>query len=367
MLICAAAGVYFMAQLSIKEDVMTIRVGILGCGKIARLHAGGYQAAGDLAKVVVCCDEYDIELARKMAAPFGAESTDHWQAVIERSDVDAISICMPPYQHAEIVLAASAAGKHILVEKPMGMNLAESQSMVRAAEAAGVVLMVGQNQRFQPEHVTIKNLLDQGAIGRIVALRFDCNQFVKRMYPPDSWIFDKRLSGGGMVAQTAVHKIDLMRYLFGEITEVAAFQGHTGLNPGYHPGGNEDIVAFLMTFANGIIGEAFYLFGAYKTPIPTMTSELTIFYGDKGVIHNVLGWYVYSTEIPEYSGGLTKLEIPAYPYSESVNAEISHFLECIRTSSEPITSGRDNLGTMAVVEAIYQAAESRSVVKVAHN
>ena len=278
---------------------MTIRVAILGCGKIARLHALGYQTANDLAKVVVCCDEYDSALAATMAAPFQADVATKWQDVIARPDVDAISVCMPPYQHAEIAKAAAAAGKHVLVEKPMGMDLAESRAMVAAAAAAGTVLMVGQNQRFQPEHVKIKELLDREAIGRIVALRFDCNQFVKRMYPPDSWIFDKSLSGGGMVAQTAVHKIDLMRHFFGEITEVAAFQGYTGLNPGYQPGGNEDVVAFLMTFASGIIGEAFYLFGAYQTPIPTMTSELTIFYGDKGVIHNVLGWNIYSTENPE--------------------------------------------------------------------
>lgn len=344
---------------------MTIRVAILGCGKIARLHALGYQSAGPMAKVVACCDEYDQGLAEQMAAPFHADVLTHWEEVVARTDIDALSICLPPYQHAAIAKAAAAAGKHILVEKPMGMNLAESRAMVDAAEAAGVILMVGQNQRFQPEHVKIKELLDRSAIGKIVALRFDCNQFVKHMYPPDSWIFDRTLSGGGMVAQTAVHKIDLMRHFFGEITEVAAFQGYTGLNPGYQPGGNEDIVAFLMTFANGIVGEAFYLFGAYKTPIPTMTSELTIFYGDKGVIHNVLGWYIYSTEIPEYSGGLTKLEIPTYPYSDSVNAEIHHFLSCIQDGTEPITSGRDNLGTMAVVEAIYRAAETKSVVNVA--
>jgi predicted dehydrogenase len=98
---------------------MTIRIGILGCGKIARLHALGYKTAADLAQVVVCCDEYSVELAQKMAAEFNADVTTRWQDVIERSDVDAISICMPPYQHAEIALAAAAAGKHVLVEKPM--------------------------------------------------------------------------------------------------------------------------------------------------------------------------------------------------------------------------------------------------------
>ena len=343
---------------------MSIRIGILGCGKIARLHAQAYMNAADLAQVVVCCDEYSVELAEQMAQPFGAEVSNRWQEVIARADVDAISICMPPYQHAEIALAAAAAGKHVLVEKPLAMDMDECRQMVRAAADAGTVLMVGQNQRWQPEHIQIKKLLDQQAIGRIVALRFDCNQFVKRMYPPDSWIFDKKLSGGGMIAQTAVHKIDLMRHFFGEIREVAAFTGFTGLNPNYAPGGNEDIAAFLMNFESGIVGEAFYLFGAYKTPIPTATNELTIIYGDKGVIHNVLGWHIYSTELPQYSGGLTRLDIPSYPYIDSVSAEVRHFLECIVSGAEPLTSGRDNLGTMAVVHALYAAAESKSVVNV---
>ncbi len=343
---------------------MTLRIGILGCGKIARLHAQGYKTAADLAQVVVCCDEYSVELAQNMAKDFGADVTTSWQAVLERSDVDAVSICMPPDQHAPIALAAAAAGKHVLLEKPMAMNMEECKAIVTAAEQADTVLMIGQNQRWQPEHIKIKELLDRNAIGKIVALRFDCNQFVTHMYPPDSWIFDKAKSGGGMIAQTAVHKIDLMRHFFGEIAEVSAFNGYTGLNAGYKPGGNEDISAFLMNFENGIVGEAFYLFAAYKVPIPTATGELTIFYGDKGVIHNVMGWHIYSTEIPEYSGGLTKLDIHQYPYTDSVNAEVRHFLECIRDHKEPITSGRDNLGTMATVFALYESAETKTVVQV---
>jgi len=343
---------------------MTLRIGILGCGKIARLHALGYKNATDLAQVVVCCDEYSVELAQTMAADFGADVTTRWQDVIERDDVDAISICMPPYQHAEITLAAAAAGKHVLLEKPMAMNLDECKQLVVAADQAGITLMIGQNQRFQPEHVKIKELLDRQAIGRIVAIRFDCNQFVKHMYPPDSWIFDKAKSGGGMIAQTAVHKIDLMRHFFGEIAEVSAFNGYTGLNLNYKPGGSEDISVFLMNFESGIVGEAFYLFAAHKVPIPTATGELTIFYGEKGIIHNVMGWHIYSTDIPEYSGGVTKLDIHQHPYTDSVNAEIRHFLECIRDNKEPITSGRDNLGTMAVVEALYKSAATKTVMQV---
>ena len=88
---------------------MTIRVGILGCGKIARLHAEGYRAASDLAQVVVCQDEYQLEWAQKMASGFAADAVSRWQDVIERSDVDAVSICLPPFQHQEVALAAAQA------------------------------------------------------------------------------------------------------------------------------------------------------------------------------------------------------------------------------------------------------------------
>lgn len=341
---------------------MTIRVGMIGCGKIARLHAEGYQAASDLAEVVVCCDEWDENLAQQMADKFPeATAVTRWQDVVERADVDAVSICMPHYLHAPIALAAAAAGKHILVEKPMAMNLAEAKEMVAAAEKAGTLLMVGQNQRFMSDHRRIKELLDQDAIGRIVAVRFDCNQFLKKMYPPGNWIFSKEKSGGGMVISTAVHKLDLLRYFFGEIREVSSFQGHTGLN---YDMDNEDIATMLLEFENGIIGEGFYLFAAHKVPIPTATSELTIFYGEKGIIHNVLGWHIYSTEIPQYSGGLTRLEVTTEPYVNSVVSEIRHFLECIQDNRQPLTSGRDNLGTMAVIDAIYRSAAQKAVVPV---
>jgi predicted dehydrogenase len=345
------------------EESTMIRVGMIGCGKIARAHAQGYAEAADLAQVVVCCDEWSEENAMRTAQPFGADISRDWKEVINRADVDAISICMPHWQHVEIAIAAAQAGKHILVEKPMAMNLAEARRMVEAAEQAGVVLMVGQNQRWMADHVAVKELLDQGAIGRVMAVRFDCNQFLKRMYPEGSWMFSREKTGGGMVICTAVHKIDLLRHFFGEVKHVSSFQGHTGLNYNMD---NEDIAAILMEFENGIIAEGFYLFAAYKVPIPTTTGELTVIYGDKGIIHNVMGWHIYSTEIPEYSGGVTRLELPQNPYHYSLHTEVRHFLECIRDGATPLTSGRDNLGTMAVIDAVYRAHEEKAVIQVEH-
>lgn len=340
-----------------------LRVGILGCGRIARHHAAGYAAAAELAQVVVCSDDWKLAAAQAMADPLGAEAVGSWQEVIARPDVDVVSVCMPHDDHLPIVLAAARAGKHILVEKPMALNLDQARQMVAAADQAGVTLMVGQNQRFMSDHQRIKALLDQQAIGKLVAVRFDCNQFVSKMYPEGGWMFAKARTGGGMVISTAVHKLDLLRHFFGEVKRVSSFQATTSLN--YHEANpNEDVAAILLEFENGMIGEGFYLFAAHKNPIPSATHELTVIYGEEGIIHNVLGWSIYSTRIPEYSGGVTQLPLGVEPYVVSVTAEVRHFLECIRDGVEPLTSGRDNLGTMATIDAIYRAAAENRVVEV---
>jgi predicted dehydrogenase len=343
---------------------MTIRVGIIGSGIISNLHADGYRSIADRAEVVICSDDWNVEAAQRLAATFpAATAVDNWQAVIERDDVDAVSVCMPHDDHLPIGLAAAKAGKHMLIEKPFALDLEQARQIVEAADQAGKVLMVGQNQRFMEPHRRVKELLEQEAIGKLVAVRFDCNQFVSKMYPPTSWMFSRERTGGGMVISTAVHKLDLLRWFFGEIRQVSSFQATTSLNYG-EPNPNEDVATILLEFENGMLGEGFYLFAAHKTPIPTTTGELTIIYGEEGIIHNVLGWHIYSTRIPQYSGGETKLDIPNEPYVVSVVREIQHFVTCIQDGREPLTSGRDNLHTMATIDAIYRAAEKKTVERV---
>jgi predicted dehydrogenase len=342
---------------------MKLRVGLIGCGKIARMHAQGFQTASDLAEVVVCCDERE-EQAQAMALSLGsAEAVTRWQDVVEREDIDAVDVCLPHYLHAPVVISAVQAGKHVLVEKPLATNLAEAMAMVDAADQAGTVLMVGQHQRFMPDHRHIKALLDKGVIGRVLAVRVDGSQLLSDEYPSGHWLFSKAQAGGGIVISVAVHKIDLLRYLLGEIRRVASFQSISGLNVGME---GEDIAAISLEFENRTVGEGFFTFAARHRPIPitTMPFGLFILYGEEGMIHNIQGWHIYSTRIKEYSDGPTKLDIPSHDFAECFDHEIWHFLECIETGAEPISSGRDNLGTMAVIEAVYQSAKTGQVVEV---
>ena len=342
---------------------MTLRVGLIGCGKIARMHAHGFQGASDLAEVVVCCDERE-EQAQAMARSLeSAKAVTSWQDVVDREDIDAVDVCLPHYLHAPVVIAAAQARKHVLVEKPFAMNLAEAMSMVDAADQAGTVLMVGQHQRYVSDHRHIKALLDKGVIGRVLAVRVDSNQLLSDQYPSGHWLFSRAQAGGGIVISVAVHKIDLLRYLLGEIRRVASFQSVSSLNTGME---GEDIAAISLEFENGTVGEGFFTFAARHRPIPVTTYpfELLILYGEEGIIHNIQGWHVYSTGVKEYSNGPTRLDIPSQEYANGFDCEIWHFLECIKTGAEPISSGRDNLRTMAVIEAVYQSAKTGQVVRV---
>jgi predicted dehydrogenase len=341
---------------------MPLHVGILGCGLMGQRHAAGYHNLSERATITYCCDDRE-DAARVLAQRSGdnARVTTCWQEVIDDPAVEAVSICMPHHLHAPVVLAALGAGKHILLEKPMAMNLAEARAMVEAADRAGRVLMVAQNQRYLPEHTHIKTLLDEGTIGGVFAARIDGNQLLSRIYPPGHWLFSKATAGGGVIRTTAIHKFDLLRYFIGEIRRVAAFQKISGLNPGMDC---EDVAVISMEFENGAVGEAFFTFAAQRAPIPTASGELTVLYGDAGMIHNVGGWHIYSSRVEKYSGGMTHLGLPNADYAATFLNEVRHFVDCIESGTEPLSSGRDNLNTMAVIEAIYQSIDTGQAVTV---
>lgn len=340
---------------------MTVRVGLIGCGIMGRAHLPGYRAVGQRAALMMCCDTDEV-LAREHAAEAGPDTafTTRWQDIIENPAVDAVDICTPHFLHLPMVLAAARAGKHILLEKPMAMNLDEGRTMVEAAGASGKIFMVGQNHRYLPEHGRVKDLLNQNAIGRVIAARIDGNQFLSRAYPPGHWLFSKTLAGGGVIRTTAIHKVDMLRYFIGEIRRVNAMYATSGLNPGMN---SEDIAAFNMQFENGAIGEAFFTFAAHQGPLPG-TGELVVLYGTHGLLSNAGGWQLYSTTMEPYSQKMTPLDIPPSDYYESFTHEIDHFIHCIETGQEPLSSARDNLHTIAVVDALYRAAETAMTLPV---
>lgn len=147
-----------------------VKVGIIGCGKIAQVRHIPEFLDNENARIAGCFDN-NRERSREVAGQLGGKAYCSWQSMLADKSVDAVSVCTSNTTHAEIAIAALAAGKHVLCEKPMATNLSDCEAMVRAADAAGKILMVGQNQRFTKAHVKARQLIRDGVIGDILTFR----------------------------------------------------------------------------------------------------------------------------------------------------------------------------------------------------
>src|SRR4029077_16412141 len=150
-----------------------------------------------------------------------------WRAVVERSDIDVIDIASPNDTHAEIAIAAARAGKMVTCEKPLGRNAAEAEAMVAAVESAGVANMVWYNYRRVPAVVLIKQLIDEGKLGRIFHYRakFLQDWTISQDLPQGGeglWRLDAAVAGSGVTGDLLAHAIDTALWLNGPITEVTA-------------------------------------------------------------------------------------------------------------------------------------------------
>ena len=194
-----------------------IRVGIIGCGKIAQVRHLPEYAANPHAEVVAYYDKNRAR-AEEMAAKYGGDVCDSYFDLLNRNDIDAVSICVENRSHAEISTAALYAGKHVLCEKPMAVTLAECESMVAAAERNGKHLMIGHNMRFDPVHRRAKQLLDRGVIGDVITFRAVLGNAGPEGWSVDegTWFFDKNKAALGALSDMGIHKVDLIQYLLGQ-------------------------------------------------------------------------------------------------------------------------------------------------------
>jgi predicted dehydrogenase len=218
-----------------------LRVGIIGCGRISDLHVAGYRSHPE-AEVVAVADT-DAAAAthrgRAWGVPDDAIHTDA-QELLDRDDVDAVELLVPHHLHAELATAAIAAGKHVALQKPMTVDLAEADALIEQAAVAGVRLKVFENFVFYPPIQRAKQLIEEGAIGEPRSIRLKSNagrSDTAWEVPPEAglWRLDPARCGGGpMVFDDGHHKFSIAWWLFGGLpAEVHAFIGHDELAPGF--------------------------------------------------------------------------------------------------------------------------------------
>ena len=278
---------------------------MVGAGVMARAHSVALHTLAvlypDLGRHprLVAVSDVNRNLATDLAERFGYERVEEdWRSVVSAADVDLVVACLPPVLNRDVVLAAAAAGKHIVCEKPLAVSAVAAAEMLQACRSAGVFHGLGAGYRWSPALRAIRRLIDRGELGEIHSLR--ASFLLDYAADPDvplAWRFRKDLAGGGLAIDTGYHLVDTARFLVGEIVGV---QGMTSTFitrrrlPGADAIGNrgegvdaqaalgevdvEDAAAALLTFANGAYG----VLETSRITLGKRVSMLIEVYGSKG-------------------------------------------------------------------------------------
>lgn len=227
-----------------------IRMGALGCSVIFNnVHAQGILNNPDTMELVALCDTDRDKLALAAERYHVKKTYTDCRDMFADADIDAIVNTTPTSEHAWTTIAALQAGKHVLCEKPISMTLAEADDMMAAAKASGKVLQLALQSRHAPAWHKVKELMDDGSIGTPHTITV--TQFWNDPYIYKNWRTAAAVSGGGIIADSSVHWIDMMRHLMGEVSAVCsvAVAAAGAPNPAI-----EDSSLTLFRFASGAIG-----------------------------------------------------------------------------------------------------------------
>lgn len=296
--------------------------------------------------------------------------------LLENADIDAVDIYNTHNTHYQLILDAVAAGKHILLEKPMAIKMDDCREMVKKTDKAGVTFMIGQNLRYLPQSQTVHKIIRNGDLGEVWNVQsFD----VMGSIPPRSkiinapnnihWYFYGLRSGGGSLITLSIHSIDLFRYYIGDIKKVIA---KARTNHPFFSNNAEDRVIANLYFENGAIG---YVMSSFTTVSPW--SHRYIIFGEDATVSSdppigeinikqFLAPVIISAK--DRDAGLKNKFTPIIPDMEGLSSkdpyinEILHFADCCQHEKEPISNGKDNLGTMKAIFGIYKSAKTGKVV-----
>ncbi len=328
-----------------------MRVGVVGAGFMGTTHAAAWRAEG--AEVVLLAR--DPERTADAAAAVGAATVTSLDELLAR--VDLVDVCTPTDAHAEIVLAAAAAGRHVLCEKPLSLDPADGERMIAACAAAGVRLFVGHVLRYYPEYVAAKAVVDRGDIGTPAVLRLRRCAFRPRK-PAGHWLFDPARSGG-MAFDLLIHDIDYARWVAGDVRRVHAWSA--GLE---RPDRALDHAFLTLTHGSGAIT---HITGSWAYGAPTFRTALEIA-GAHGLIsydseraRPLLSFLHAAPDSGQGAVGISRSLNREDPFRE----QLQDVLSAIREGTTPRVTAEDALAAVRIAAAVNESARTGRAVDVA--
>ncbi len=346
---------------------MTVKWGVIGAGGIAarRTIPEGLAASEkcDLVAVMDTSRERAVAVAKQFDVPRHVTTVEELLAIPE---IEAVYIASPNSYHAGQAIAAARAGKHVLVEKPMALTLADGQAMVDACAEEGVKLMCGYMMRFHAHHQWLKAQIEAGALGQPVFGRAQLTCW----YPdtPGAWRQDPLLGGGGAYMDMGTHCLDLLEMLLGPVRRLTAYMGT--LTHGYPV---EDSATVLLEFASGAQG---VVDANFNIPDEASQNVLEV-RGTKGAVyadHTVgqdAGGHMMSYIVREVGGydaaqartGSIAEEVVVTPVN-TYRAEVEHFVDCIEQDLTPVTDGAVALHSLGLALLVYESARTGKTMMV---
>jgi UDP-N-acetyl-2-amino-2-deoxyglucuronate dehydrogenase len=338
-----------------------LNVAIVGLGMAVTPHAKSYVQLADRATVRYA---YSPSVARRQAfaAKFPFPHADSLETILTDQAVDAVAILTPPNTHLELVERCAAAGKHVLLEKPLEITFERSRAVVEACRRAGVKLGVTLQHRFRPAGMRLKSLLDSGALGRIAAASTSMRLWRPQSYYDEPGRGTKARDGGGVLLTQGIHTLDLMLSLAGRVSEVSAYATTSAV----HRMETEDMVAAAVQFANGAYGtidattaaypgfaERIELIGTRATASLAGT-ELKVFRHDGTTVDIA----------PDESSGGTGADPMAFPHDYH-RGVIADFIDALERRRQPKVSGEEALKVHRLIDALLESGKTGKRVKVA--
>ena len=333
-----------------------LRVGVVGCGVIGRRRAT--EAAASPHTECVAVADPVTAAAAETAAAVGAVATGDWRRVIERPDVEAVVVATPNGHLAEITIAALSAGKHVLVEKPMGRSLAEAERMRAAACAAGRVLKVGFNHRYHPAIVAAWQRVSDGAIGEVINLHCRYGHGGRPGYERE-WRGDRTLAGGGELVDQGVHVVDLFHWFAGLPQQAFAV-----LQTAVWPLGDLEDNAFgVFRFPSGVVG-------AFHTSWTQWKNLFSLeVYGRSGaVVVQGLGRSYGVETLTVYrrqpAGGPPEAVTQTFEGADdSWRLEWEDFVRAVQGGTGMLGTADDGVTAMRMIDALYRSAAAGAPVE----
>ncbi|MBE7176784.1 MAG: Gfo/Idh/MocA family oxidoreductase [Mucilaginibacter polytrichastri] len=333
------------------------KVALLGAGFISDIHVESYQRFVPDAEVVAVYAR-DAEKARAFAEkhhiPNHYSSLDE---IISRPDCDVVDICLPNFLHHEATLKAAAAGKHIIIEKPLAVTLQQADEMIAACKNAGVKLMYAEELCFAPKYERARQLVAEGAIGEIYMLK----QSEKHSGPHSDWFYDVNLSGGGVLMDMGCHAMAWFSWVLGKDVKPKSVLASmsTVLHKARTQGEDNSVV--IVEFENGVTCVAENSWAKHGG-----MDDKSEFHGLGGVIYSDLflgnssmtyskNGYGYAMEKTDTTQGWS-FTIFEEVFNQGYPHELEHFISCVRNNTEPKVTGEDGRRALELIYAAYASA-----------